>query len=103
MKRQRSQTASRRENDRDRRRLRKANQGTRSQLHRKRHHVSVGSRQPFEHSSRSAPGRFTPSSIAVEGRLDEVSANFSRSPFIPANILNEGLADTHGKQYSFFV
>lgn len=29
-----------------------------------------------EHSSRSAPRRFTPSSIAVEGRLDALSANF---------------------------
>jgi hypothetical protein len=37
-------------------------------------------RQPFEHSSRSAPGRFTSSSIAVKGWLDGMSANFSRSP-----------------------
>ena len=80
MKRQRSRTASRRENDPDRRRLPKANHGTRSQLHRMRHHVSVGSRQPFEHSSRSAPGRFTPSSIAVEALLDGTPANLARRP-----------------------
>jgi hypothetical protein len=36
--------------------------------------------------------------VAVQGFIQ-----FPRTPFIPANVLNVGLAATDGKQYSFFV